>query len=648
MSKLQFTAALPLTLLLSVFVASVRAQNARPPESEARQPYKLVVVLHLADNPALTDTFYDRVARELGDSLQADFGDLVEVQVVRKHPWLNDVLGKGLASALKSSWTVRDGVKTHFVLIDFNGVDYEIQTGQYDGITGQPNPVLVVEKERTPVIRKESTRDREFVAKTTAQMIERDFGLIASFSTWPRGPQPQTVQLEFKGASLVPLDRWVKKGDVFAVVKMPNGNGASEPVTNAIVQVQDAPKEGVASGQLFWRFQPPVGPVNFRCVKLGAVSGPLRLRLIKSSTTKKDTVEPVDASLEIRRLGFTGELQTFLKAATRHGLFDGSGENPKDRGVFDKVAFVSVVGNMRAVVAVPLLTDQPYLIKLTDQNEADQFAEIDKEAWHTKVRESFGRLEYVISDIQKLATKDGTVAEIVKKGENGLDVAQEAYDQLIIDRQLYYKKPTAAEERDLKAMDTYLNKMKIRIGELKVFVDQQKKIETEEKDPERLKWRAKIEQGKLFEKELDYGKAITLYQSLPKQFETPELTNRVKELQLLWDTKDEPFREARSFIYDVFPNLKGSNNIQIRLPEAEKALKECKRLDNKVAKVAAQKLLMGTEVLLPQLEEEAKPLNSRINVEDEPAVKRIQDVLTRLKSLHDDAQVFLGIAEGSR
>lgn len=644
MSRLHLTATLPLALVLSAFGASARAQNARP-DSESRQPYKLVVVLHLADNPALTDTFYDRVARELGDSLQADFGDLVEVQVVRKHPWLNEVLTKGLASALKT-WSIRDGVKTHFVLIDFNGVDYEIQTGQYDGITGQPNPVLVVEKERTPIVRKESTRDREFVAKTTAQMIERDFGLIASFSGWPRGSQPQTVQLEFKGASLAPLDRWVKKGDVFAVVKMPNGNGASEPVTNAIVQVQDAPTNGVAAGQLFWRFQPPVGPVNFRCVKLGAVNGPLRLRLVKSSPMKKDTLEPIDATLEIRRLGFTGEAQTVLKGATRHGIFDGS-LNPKD-GVFDRVAFVSVVGNVRAVVAVPLLTDQPYLIKLTDQNEADQFAEIDKEAWRRKVVESFGRLEYVISDIQKLVAKDGTVAEIIKKGENGLEVAQADYDQLIVDKQLYFKKPTSAEERDLKAMDAYLNQIKTRIDELRKFVAQQKEIEAKEKDPETLKWRAKIEQGKLFEKELDYGKAITLYESVPMQFKTPELTKRIDDLKLLWDTKDEPFREARSFIYDVFPNLKGSLDIQKRLPEAEKAFAACKRLDNKVARVAAQKLLMGMEVLLPQLEEEAKPLNARVNVEDEPVVKRIQEVLTQLKSLHDETQRFVGNPEGSR
>lgn len=459
------------------------------------------------------------------------------------------------------------------------------------------------------------------------------------------------MQLEFKGASLAPLDRWVKKGDVFAVVKIPNGNGASEPVTNAIVQVQDAPKDGIVSGQLFWRFQPPVGPVSFRCVKLGAVSGPLRLRLVKASTMKKDTVEPVGATLEIRRLGFTGELQTLLHAAasTRNGLFDGHAVIPKEHGIFDKVAFVSVVGNLRAVVAVPLLTDQPYVIKLTDQNEADQVAEIDKEAWQRRVRESFGRLEYVITDIQKLATKDGTLAEIIKKGENGLEVAQADIDQINTDRQVYYNKPTAAEERDLKAMDAYLKQIKKRMAELKAFVEQQKEIANKETDPERLKWRAKIEQGKLFEKELDYGKAITLYQSVPKEFDKEfGLTKHIDELKKLWDTNDEPFREVRSFIYDVFPNLKGSANIQIRLNEAEKALKECKRLDNKVGKVAAQKLLMGTEVLLPQLEEEAKLLNPRLNVDDVPAVNRLQDVLTRIKNLHDNAQVYLGLAEGSR
>ena len=49
----------------------------------------------------------------------------------------------------------RSGVKTHFVLVDFSGVFYEISARQYDGWIGQPSPV----------VRRERTRDRDLVAK---------------------------------------------------------------------------------------------------------------------------------------------------------------------------------------------------------------------------------------------------------------------------------------------------------------------------------------------------------------------------------------------------------------------------------------------------------------------------------------------------
>ena len=186
MSRRSFANAFALTLCLSALSSHVVAQNPKAAEPDAKQPYELQVVLHLADNPSLTDTFYDRLERELSDGLQADFGDLVHVKVVREHPLLKDILDKGLANALKTV-TERNGVKTQFVLIDFNGVDYEIQTCQYDGVTGQPNPVLFVEQERNPIVRREKKRDREFVAKAAALMVERDFGLVASFAAWPQG-----------------------------------------------------------------------------------------------------------------------------------------------------------------------------------------------------------------------------------------------------------------------------------------------------------------------------------------------------------------------------------------------------------------------------------------------------------------------------
>src|SRR5205823_2626078 len=94
-------------------------------DPETKKPYQLTVVLHIADNPLLTDLFRDRVERELRDGLQAALGDLADVKVVREHPRLAEVLEKGLRSL--DGWNERSAVKTHVVLIDFSGVNYEIE-----------------------------------------------------------------------------------------------------------------------------------------------------------------------------------------------------------------------------------------------------------------------------------------------------------------------------------------------------------------------------------------------------------------------------------------------------------------------------------------------------------------------------------------
>jgi len=631
---------------LAAFASNAAAQPPRPAESDAKTPYELQVVLHMADNPSLTDVFYDRVERELRDSLQADFGDLVNVEVVRKHPLLKDIPEKGLASALKT-WQERNGVKTHFVLIDFNGVDYEIQTCQYDGVTGQPNPVVVIEKDRNIIVRKERKRDREFVAKAAALMVERDFGLIASFPSWPQGKtKPQEVRLEFKASALAPLDLWVKKGDVFGVVQVPNGNGASQMIPDAVVLIQEPPKDGACTGQLFWRYGlPEPGNVSYRCVKLGTASGPLRVRVVKA-TGPNNVLGPVDVGLQVRRNGFTGEDQSVLKVDTHAGLFDAA--SPKldlgAKGVFDQVAFVSVVegvkATVRAEVPVPLLTDQPYLIKLTNQPDADTVADLSKDAWKRKVNESFGAVEYVIREIQELATKEatGTRSEIIKKAQGGLERAQDDYPRLIAKRDELFKTPTPADTRDLKEMNKLLGEIKKRMDELNLFVVKQQELERDEKDPKRLEWIAKIEQGKLLEKELELGKAIALYEKVPPDFAPPGLKERIAQLHKLWDTNDEKYRLARNFIYDVFPTLEDSAALQPRLGEAFKAFEECKRVKDVIA---AQKLLAGIGLLLPRLAKEGEQLNPRLNPEDDLPAQRLQKVGAEMEKLLNDVKSYL-------
>ena len=91
------------------------------------------------------------------------------------------------------------------------------------------------------MVRRDRTRDRDFVAKAAALLIKQDFGLLGTFDSWPAEDEPgedKPVAVNLKGAGLgVPLDRWIKKGDVFAVVQMPLGDAApGKPVHGALLR----------------------------------------------------------------------------------------------------------------------------------------------------------------------------------------------------------------------------------------------------------------------------------------------------------------------------------------------------------------------------------------------------------------------------
>src|SRR5438105_166976 len=86
--------------------------GSAPAASDMKEPYRLRIVLHLARHRLLTDVFHKQLERELKDGLQAALGKLARVEVVRRHPKLDDVLARGLNRAL-DGWRERSQYKTH-------------------------------------------------------------------------------------------------------------------------------------------------------------------------------------------------------------------------------------------------------------------------------------------------------------------------------------------------------------------------------------------------------------------------------------------------------------------------------------------------------------------------------------------------------
>src|SRR5262249_19704745 len=191
-----------------------RSSKPGAPDSGANKPYQLRVVLGIAEQRLLTDVFKEQVERELRDGLQAALGDLATVEVVREHPRLKDVEANGLQAL--EAWQDVDGIKTHFVLIDYVNGQYEIQARQHDGYTGQTSPMVRTERLPDP-------GGRQFVARAATLLVGQDLGILGTV-TGSTGSQ--TAQVTLKGSSLgVALDRWVKKGDVFALVQINEATG---------------------------------------------------------------------------------------------------------------------------------------------------------------------------------------------------------------------------------------------------------------------------------------------------------------------------------------------------------------------------------------------------------------------------------------
>src|SRR3954465_10228925 len=84
--------------------------------SELREPYRILLVVHIERNRLLTDVFRQQFPRELRDALQGALGELARVEATAKHPLLQDIRARGLARAL-DGYRERDGRQVHFVLV---------------------------------------------------------------------------------------------------------------------------------------------------------------------------------------------------------------------------------------------------------------------------------------------------------------------------------------------------------------------------------------------------------------------------------------------------------------------------------------------------------------------------------------------------
>jgi hypothetical protein len=596
-------------------------------DPETDKPYQLRVVLGVADQRLLTDVFKEQVERELRDGLQAALGDLATVEVVRAHPRLKEVEANGLQAL--DAWKDVDDVKTHFVMIDYVNGQYEIQARQHDGYTGQASPV----------VRTDRTLDRQFVARTAALLVGKDFGLVGTVTP----TDGQTARVTLKGGGLgVALDRWIKKDDVFALVQVSSGGGGYRAVRVpwAALQVQKAPENGVCTCQVYNRHPNPLaqggGVAGYRCLKLTTIQAPLRLRVVEANA-KKPTPK-AGLQIHVRRHGFTGEDDSKLQGVTDpDGFF--STEKDKEKGVFDHLAFASIVDNDKPLVPkipVALVDERPVTVPVSIKLDANTLLTQRRDLWVGQVYESLLVMVDLFKDLENLL-KDKKHSEAMSRAQKAAKGLQEDLDRFRQQRQGLVEDAKNV-KLDLSEGDERFKELVTAQAKLQDFVGRLQEALNKENDPKRKELQAKLSQAQLLENDAEFGKALDLYEQVLKEdSDNADLKKRYDKLKEDWTLKGDKHREAREYIYETWPNV-DALKLKAELPKAREAFETCRDAGDFLS---PQKLRKAVVVHAAHLKEQLAALMTDVNEDDRKAAKDIQEISEGLNSLVKEVNAYL-------
>jgi hypothetical protein len=602
-------------------------------DPELTTPYKVRVVLRVAPNRLLTPIFKEQLRRDLQQGLQAALGAMGEVEVIdpdtvpaeKQEPLWQEVAAKGLRAGLDGPIKGPPGVKTHFVTVDYVDGQYDLQARQYDGITGLAS--LAVRHERTP--------DRQFVARTAALLVDRDFGLVGTVID---GGDGQAVRVAVQGGGLkVPLDRWVKKGDVFAPVQV-GADGRTRPLTWALLQAEGPPGEdGVCACKAF--LQPTQRPLltngtGLRCLKLGTVPEPVRLRVMEW-VGRDRPARPLDspAVIEVRRHGFSGDTR-LVGVSDPDGFY--STEKEKDGPLYDGVAFVTVKhgGQVRAEVPLALVDDRIFTVPIQVGAEGPLVL-LRREQWEWRLLSEQGALADLFKDLNKAIGNPASRAEALKRAREALDRLSQQIKRSAEERAELAKFKNVGKPLDLSKGIAYLQDLQNGRDELARFVTSLEKTLKEENTPEAQEARVALEQAHNLETEGDYEGAIKKYEEVLARTKDAKLDERLKKLKEVGPPKDDTHAKAREFIYKTWPKLEPKDVTKEKVKEAEDALVVCRKVKDPFG---PRKLLRVALAHARELSQQLADLKPDINEGDIKPAKELDEVLDALTKLIKGAQ----------
>jgi hypothetical protein len=610
---------------ISVFLCLSVASPARAElDAGPKTPYVLRVVLHVADNRLLTPLFQQQLENELRDNLQLTYGPLAQVEVVRVHRLLKDIRARGLQAL--DDWDEVDGIKTHFVLLDYAEGHYRLQARQHDGLSGLASPV----------IRRDQTAERRLVARTAARLVDRDFGLSATVV----GVTGDEVNVIIRGGELgVPLGRWLRPGDVFAVARVTEQGGKRRGarLEATVLRVQGEPQGAACRCKLFHRrardtLRPEPGVLGYRGLSLTATRGPLRLRLLDERTGKPLNGARVHVSA-------TGYAQNDPGKDRTTGV-DGLIVTPES---FDDVAFVRVStgGKLRARFPVEIVDGRTVVARIDDRGGggADELQQ-RRDHWVRRAEESLELVNSRITDINEALKRSPEAA--LKAARQAIKGIKEDADSLSAERAELVKDASQAGGLDLSEGDRAVQQLGEQTEKLTQFAARQEALIKEAASPERRALEGMLERAHLLEDQADYAEAIRLYETVLKQSKdpAPKLAGHLDALKKAWKIPegDEDHARARDFIYNTWPRLDAAGVKN----EVGRALKEFEVCRKRGDRLTPRKLLLTNAAHAANLKKRLEALRFAGDSQDNRAeTKALVHAAGELRRLHAAVSAFL-------
>lgn len=623
-----FTKLCTAVLLAVGFSSSTRAPAAEL-DAHTREAYRITVILDFSHHAALTPLLADAVERQVSDQLRRLFGDLVQMSVVRKHPLLDrlkrdDLAGLALAPAdFQSTELFPDDSDTLFLFrLDYRDGLYRIGWRQLHRDVEQLGPL---ETRTTP--------DRAWLAKAVCLAVRDDFAPTAVLTPTT---DAHTVELAFRGSQSRGwqlLDRWLPPGTVlqpFWVVLEASGELARVPLPHTVLRIDRRTDSYWAKVETNltqpWRRGPRI--VGFQALRMPTHAGRVNLRLVDQATGAPVQAATVYASDR----GFDA-----IEDSDVVGSPDTSGRVASAR-TFNQVAYIRIRQGAASAIDFPL--------PITAE-ECDAVCRLPVDRAATKKGDFERELAYRVDDVRAL---EAVLAQRIRRiNETNSHKRYEEAERISRQTLTSLNTQLFSLKRDIGILNQAAKELgqekNARLGWLDEHLAEIRRqhealqtlsanlARTIQKNDAQGRANVLIELGNQSLRAGNIDDALDKYTlALGEQPDQPPLAELLAKLKQEWKVNTPEQEAARKFIYQVWPGLPGVElpSVDAKLPEAEQALEQLKKADDRLA---ALKLLKVNEQHLAGLERLVEQLAGKTGEQDQAEHEKYAKLVERLADL---------------